>query len=417
MSDVINVGKRAKDLDDAPRFAAYSKVVIHIDDETVIEVGNNSGRTLEVDNPFGTQAMAQNMLTKLQGYQYQPFVARDAILDPAAEMGDAADMLSTYGGIYTRKRSFDTLMRADISAPSDEEVNHEFQYESPIERKFVRETKDIKATLLIQENMIQAEVSARESAINELSTSITQTASELRAEAVAKTGGSSSTFGWSLTASGFKLYSGGSEVFLVDSSGASIKGTVRATAGLIGGFTIGSSALQYNGLEYGATDKNTGIYIGTRGIQLGKSFQVSNSGGVTASNLVINGGSISIGNNFRVDSAGNVSAVNMTLSGTLNIGGRSITAEQLQQGAASAYSNGSYWSGGAGGGYNYTAATQYNTGSYPNYFTCGYLSVRSGMGVYGALNVYNNFSFGGRSIVRGSIKDHDGNTQYVLKWV
>jgi hypothetical protein len=385
MSDIVNIGSRVQNLDVASQFAPYSKVIIHIDNETAIEVGDNSGRTLEVDNPFGTQTMAQNMLTKLRGYQYQPYTAKGALLDPAAEIGDALSSPTNYGGIYSRNYDFGRLMKANVSAPADQEIDHEYTYVSSEERQFARETKDIRASLTIQANMIQAEVSARESAINELSTSMTQTADEIRAEAVAKTGGTASSFGWSLLASGFKLYSGGANVFEVTPNGAYINGTIRATAGFIGGFTIGGSAITYNGLEYGATDKNTGIYIGTRGIQLGKSFQVNNSGGVTASNLVINGGSIAIGNNFRVDSAGNVSAVNMTLSGTLNIGGRSITAEQLQQGAASAYSNGGYWSGGAAGGYNFSSAQSASSPA-SSFFA-------NTIGAYSQLAVYQNAAF------------------------
>lgn len=415
MSDIVNIGSRVQNLDVAPQFAPYSKVIIHIDDETAIEVGDNSGRTLEVNNPFGTQTMAQNMLTKLRGYQYQPYTAKGALLDPAAEIGDALSSPANYGGIYSRNYDFGRLMKANVSAPADQEIDHEYTYVSSEERQFARETKDIRASLTIQANMIQAEVSARESAINELSTSMTQTADEIRAEAVAKTGGNTSTFGWSLLASGFNLYANGSPVFSVTQSGAKINGEVSATTGRIGGFKIGASALTYNDLEYGSTDKNTGIYIGTRGIQLGKSFMVNNSGGVTASNLVINGGSISIGNNFRVDSSGNVSANNMTLTGTLSVGGRNITAEQLQQGAYSAYSNGGYWSGGASGGYSYTNAAN---GSSPASSFYGYgLYALSNLEVYGggALRCRGTFYLGGSQVYKAT-KTIAGQTFNYLAW-
>ena len=36
-------------------------------------------------------------------------------------------------------------MKADVSAPTDEEINHEYAYETPSERKFKRETAELRA--------------------------------------------------------------------------------------------------------------------------------------------------------------------------------------------------------------------------------------------------------------------------------
>lgn len=329
LSDVVTIARRVSKVDVSPQFDNYSKVIIRVSDDTSYEAGNDTGRTLEIDNPFGTQQMANNMLASLTGYQYQPYSADGALLDPSAEIGDAVNMRGAYGGIYTREREFGRLMKADVSAPHDEEINHEYQYESPTERKFARQIDDVKASLIIANDRIDASVS--------------------------QTGGTTSSFGWSLTSNAHRWYANGQEVMAVTASGLTVKGNVQATTGTIGGFNISASAIWNNISSFGGS-QSSGVYLGTNGIQLGQAFKVNSSGAVTATNI---------------------SANNMTLTGTLNIGGTAITAAALRSGAQSAYNNASYWSGGSGYGYNYNNATVSGTSSYPSNFTCGNLRVTS----------------------------------------
>ena len=336
MSDVVGLGRRVSALDISPQFSNYSKVIIHTDDETAIEVGDDTGRTLELTNPFATQEMAENILQSLSGYQYQPYDAQDALLDPAAEIGDAANIRGTYGGIYSRSRKFGRLMSANISAPHDEEINHEYQYESPEERKFTRQINDVKASLIIANDRIDASVS--------------------------QTGGEQSSFGWSLTSDAHRWYANGQEVMAVTASGLKVSGEVEATSGKIGDFNIKASAIWSGISSFGGT-QSRGVYVGTDGIQLGQAFKVNSSGAVTATNI---------------------SASNITLTGTLNIGGSNITAGALRSGAQSAYSNGSYWSGGAASGYNYSAATASSSpSSYPTYFTARDIFVKRNLSCSG----------------------------------
>ena len=416
MSDVINLGTRMQNLDVSPQFDTYSKVIIHIDDDTQVSAGNNSGRTLEVDNPLGTQALANEMLARLKGFRYQPYQADGALLDPAAEIGDAVNTPSVYGGIYTRSRTFGRLMKADVSAPCDEEINHEYQFESPSERRFKREMGDVRASLIIQSNMIQAEVTERKAAdgaingeVATLSSRLTQTSDAITAEVTRATtaegnlsaslsiqatqiaakvnaSGGGGSFSWVLDSSSHTWKSNNADVMRISASGLWLKGQIEASSGKIGGFDIGSTALQYNGLNFGDTNKNKGAYIGQSGIQLGK--------------------------NFKVDNAGNVSATNMTLTGTLTIGGSTITADALRQGAQQSYnnygswngttstvnSNGSYWSGGASYGYGYGNATSRYSGSYPSYFRASSLSQ------------------GGYGFVRGTPFVYNGITHYPWEW-
>ena len=409
MSDYVFLGNRASNVDVSPTFDTYSKVIIHISDEQAIEVGNNTGRVLEIDNPFGTQQMAQDILNRLNGYQYQPYTADGALLNPASEIGDTISASTAYGMIFTRNRQFGRLMKADISAPCDEEINHEYAFESPEERKFTRVTGEMRASIILTQNQITTEVARANQAEGQLSTRITQTAdaitsevtratnaesqlssritqteSQITADVVSKTGGSQSSFGWSLLATGFTLYSNGRTVFKVNSSGAEVSGKITATSGAIGGFTINASDIRYNNMPWGGT-QTTGIYIGTSGIQLGQNFKVTNTGAV--------------------------SATSMTISGTLTVGGQQITANDLRLGAERANSGYSGWND----AYSWTN----NNGSYcVNGASAGYdaatsisnmTTINRGVGALVATKIYNK---GAYISVGGT--DFSYNTAYVM---
>lgn len=374
MADYVYLGNRASNVDVSPAFRTYSKVIIHINDEQAIEVGNNTGRTLEIDNPFGTRQMAQDLLNRLNGYQYQPYTADGALLNPASEIGDTISASTAYGMVFTRSKQFGRLMKADVSAPCDEEINHEYAFESPEERKFTRVTGEMRASIILTQNAITSEVARANQAEGQLSTRITQTAeaitsevtratnaesqlssritqteSQITADVVSKTGGSQSSFGWSLLATEFGLYANNQKVFWVNSTGAHVKGEITASSGTIGGFTINASDIRYNNMPWGGT-QTTGIYIGTSGIQLGQKFKVSNTGYVTADS--------------------------MTLSGTLSVGGQYITADSLRLGAERANSGYSDWNSASSwtsnnGGYCVGGVQDWNNAQTRN-STCSY---------------------------------------------
>lgn len=181
---VINIGKQAASIDVSPAFNVYSRVIIHVDSEHAYTAGDTSGRTLEIDNPLGTQSMANGLLAQLRGMQYQPWEAASALLDPAAEIGDPVSTASSYGGLYRRVKRFGRLMLTDAAAPSDEEINHEFQFVSAQERKFERVTGDLRASLIMTNTLIRTEVIDRQSADSELSSRIEQTAKAISAEVI-----------------------------------------------------------------------------------------------------------------------------------------------------------------------------------------------------------------------------------------
>ena len=132
MSDKVFLGTRMAQLDTSPSLAPVSKVILAVDSENAYIAGDDTGRTVEVTCPYGTQEMANNILAALSAYTYTPAMAQDAILDPAAEIGDGLTM----GGVYTvlaqSTLTFDGLMTSDAGAPGQAEQESEYKYQSPV---------------------------------------------------------------------------------------------------------------------------------------------------------------------------------------------------------------------------------------------------------------------------------------------
>jgi phage minor structural protein len=130
--------------------------------------------------------------------------------------------------------------------------------------------------------------------------------------------------------------------------GADISGTIQATDGIIGGFTIGETAI-YNSITGMEDSTSNGVYLGIDGIKLGNQFTVTSEGVVsiksgtltigdnfdvqsngklTAKNVAIIDGTLTIGDNFKVTQDGYLAAKNVTITdGTLNIGSNVFLVE------------------------------------------------------------------------------------------
>ena len=135
----IDIGRRVVKHDYGDLFAPYTGVTINLQDrDTSFTAGDDSGRTLTVESPWASQKMADNLLAQVRGARHQPFTATGAILDPAAELGDAITVDGVTGIMYRRSQRFGTLYRSDISAPGDEEINHEIPYYPPVKRALNR---------------------------------------------------------------------------------------------------------------------------------------------------------------------------------------------------------------------------------------------------------------------------------------
>lgn len=268
MSDKTYIGKLHRKYEDSPQLDGYSKVVINVTDELSYEAGADTGRTLTISNPWGTQAMAERILASIRGYQYKPYKSTGAILDPSAELGDGITVDSAYGGIYSLENHFAGRFTSNVSAPNDEELDHEYPYVPQSERKITRQIGKLSSEFKIQSGLISAKVS--------------------------RTGGDASSFGWELDESSWTIKASGTDILKATKDGLEVYGKVTATSGKIGGFAIENNALSTNSQTFGGTN-SVGIYIGPSGIQLGSNFKVDSAGNLTATSGKFTG-TVSAGN-------------------------------------------------------------------------------------------------------------------------
>ena len=243
---------------------------------------SSSGRVLDIVNPFGTVAMASDILHALRqtngiALNYSPFAA-DAIIPPHFEIGDAVMINGDHHGVYGFNTQASRLPKSNINAPSDEEIDHEYPFKSDVKsRQLTRKFDSIQSQFIIQAGKISAKVSR----VGE---------------------NESHTFGWSLTENGFYINNGevradGTDLFSFDSTGLHIKGDIEADTGHIGGangFVIQSGKL-YSGKSSFNSSAN-GVYTGTDGISLGSGFSVTNGGNLTATSGTFGSLSVSNGN-------------------------------------------------------------------------------------------------------------------------
>lgn len=335
MAESFNLLRRVKSLDTAPETDGYSGVAIFAGQD---EAGNNieyfagdrSGKVLEVTNEWGSQAQADAIYRKIRGFRYQPYKAAGTTIDPSVEIGDAVTIADTYGGVFLRATDYrDTT--SDLEAPSNEEIEHEFQIQSPTNRQYERFTRSVRSSLSITATKIAAEVEAREKADTAIRATLSVQADAIEAR-VTKEGGSSSSFGWKLLNNSWTVSGNGKEIFTVDRNGAKVEGEIRATSGKIGGFDIQKDYLSYNGQTWGGTNSRGG-YFGISGIQLGKNFKVDMSGKLTASSGRFEGtvyaGSIDYGGDAGYFSGGGLSGGSV---GAGKIEGNSLSTGQFTEG-------------------------------------------------------------------------------------
>lgn len=394
MSDVINVRKSLSSLEKQDTFNGYSKVVVVVSDEMEYSAGTDSGRTLTLDCPWGTQKMAEDILSRIQGFQYQPYTADGAHIDPAAEIGDGFAAGNLYSGIYSKNVSHGALYTANVSAPGGEKINYKYEYKTPTQRKIERHYSEMKSTFKVQADQISAEVSARIEQGNELTSRLDIQSDQISAR-VTKTGGDSSSFGWELLDDSWTVKANNTTVFRITKSGAEVRGKITALSGKIGGFDIQSDYLSYNNQVWNGTNSR-GIYIGVNGIQCGSEangVQITPTGDLYAENGYFRG-RVSAG---RIDYGGD--------DGYFNGGG--ITSGSISGGYGGQIYGGSIGNYAVSGGINTSLGyADFANGVFNGWNTASYVDA--------AILFASSFYFKDEEVAWRTIKDGNGLSQTVL---
>lgn len=393
MSNAVNILRNMVSFDKAEQFDGFSKVIIIVSDGIEYSAGTDTGRTLTLNCPWGTQEIANNILQSIKGFQYQPMTAENALVDPSVEIGDGINANGTYSGVYSLETKFNSNLPTSVSAPADEELYEEHTYVPKSEREVTRKFLEFQSQFRIQDGKISAEVEERKSDTKTIRATLEVQAGQITAK-VNKNDGSSSTFGWALETASWRIFSGSNTVLKADKNGLEVKGVIRATSGEIGGFKITSNSLTYNNQTWGGTN-STGIYIGPNGIQMGKNFKVDSAGNLTAASGTFTG-RVQAGNIDYGGSAGYFSG-----SG---ISDHSLTGNRLEYNTVGS----SYVSGGINASLGYA---DFANGVFNGWNKASY--VKASVVVATGLTV-SDFTFAGRDVTWRTIQDGNGLSQTVL---
>lgn len=323
----------------------------------------------------GLTSTVSSVTTRVETVENDLGVIEETVLDMESTVSTLEQTASSIALRVTQNETNISALSVDVSGLKTRVSNAEGDISS-LEQTATSLTTRISSaegsitTLTTSINGLSTRVSNAEGDISTLE----QTTDSLAATVATKAdenGGSESSFGWSLTSSGFYLYSNGYTVMSVTDSGLSVMGDITATSGTlsnltvtgrlyfggddtyfidpnyndgsyyiylpgfrvddasgavfsgrlsapsgtIGGFTISTSAIYKTKSAYSNT--TAGVYIGTDGIGLGAgTFYVTSAGALTATSGSIGAwsltssylGSTQSGGSFYITSASDSSA-------------------------------------------------------------------------------------------------------------
>ena len=137
--DKTFLGRSIEDFSPGIESKPITKVELLDENGDIVGVaGTDSGKTLTAKNPDGTNEMAQAILAKVSGYTHIGYEGQNAMIDPAAEIGDAVTVNGHYVPIVSTDSTFDSLLAVNISAPDADELDDEYPYKSKTQRQIER---------------------------------------------------------------------------------------------------------------------------------------------------------------------------------------------------------------------------------------------------------------------------------------
>ena len=326
----------------------------------------------------GLTSTVSSVTTRVETVEDDLGVVEENILDVQSTVSELEQTASSIALRVTQNETDISALEVDISGIKTRVSNAEGDITS-LEQTATSLTTRISSaegnitTLTTSVNGLKTRVTNAEGDISTLE----QTTEELSATVATKadeTGGEESSFGWSLTSSGFYLYSNGSTVMSVTNSGLTLEGHITATSGelseltvtgrlyfggndeyyidpnyddgsyyiylpgfrvddasgavfsgrlsapsgTIGGFTISTSKIYKTKTTYSST--TAGVYLGTDGIGLGAgTFYVTSAGALYSTSGTIGGFTIGSSSIYKTKTAYSNSTAGVYL-GTDGIG-------------------------------------------------------------------------------------------------
>lgn len=116
-----------QDFEDSPALDPVSGVHLETMDGTVMESGDDDGYTVQaICDVSDTSGIAAFCLDRIEDYVFKPFEANTAYLDPVVEIGDSVSIDDVIYQAMSIRWAVMKTPTADISAPYDQEIDHEY---------------------------------------------------------------------------------------------------------------------------------------------------------------------------------------------------------------------------------------------------------------------------------------------------
>lgn len=176
MNNSYNVLRNITNFRNTGKSQPISGIELVIDEKNMYFAGSDDGYVMTIDCPYGTQEMVNDLLAKAKGFEYQGFTAEQVILPPEAELGDGLSVAGVYGMIAHRSFKFTPGMTSTVEAPRELEVQHEYTYTSPQQRKVQRQIAQTKTLI----NKTSEEINLKVEGIDGRVSDITQTVDGIR---------------------------------------------------------------------------------------------------------------------------------------------------------------------------------------------------------------------------------------------
>lgn len=109
--------------------ATIGKVTLYPDSNTQYSAGD-SGYEIQADCIYATQEICNYVRGVLNGVKYLPYSAGTAFFNPALELGDSVKPNGNASIMASAAFTVGVSMSADIEAPIETEVNHEYPYQA-----------------------------------------------------------------------------------------------------------------------------------------------------------------------------------------------------------------------------------------------------------------------------------------------
>lgn len=149
-----------------------SGIELVVDEKNMYFAGNDSGYVMTIECPYGTQQMANDLLAKAKGFEYQGYTAEQVVLPPEAELGDGINVAGVYGMIAHRSFKFTPGMTSTVEAPRELEVQHEYKYTSPQQRKVQRQIAQTKTLITKTSEEINLKVEGIDGRVSDITQTV-----------------------------------------------------------------------------------------------------------------------------------------------------------------------------------------------------------------------------------------------------